>query len=71
MNLLQKIFNLSGAGFTKHKYYESLNMALKRLNNEFTMLHYPLYKNESDSLLNDKNQELVLEMEAKYQTAGS
>jgi ubiquinone/menaquinone biosynthesis C-methylase UbiE len=26
-----------------------MNWALKKLNNEFTMLHYPLYKSESDS----------------------
>ena len=28
-----------------------MNMALKRLNNEHTMLHYPLYVKESDSFM--------------------
>lgn len=49
MNSLQKIFKLIGTGFTKDQYYESMNFALKRLENEHTMLHYPLYVKESDS----------------------
>jgi ubiquinone/menaquinone biosynthesis C-methylase UbiE len=49
MNSLRKILKLSGTGFTHGQYYESMNLALKRLNNEHTMLHYPLYVNESDS----------------------
>jgi ubiquinone/menaquinone biosynthesis C-methylase UbiE len=28
-----------------------MNLALKRLNNEYTMLHYPFYVNETDSFL--------------------
>jgi len=51
MNKLQKLFNLIGTGFTKDQYYESMNMALKRLDNEYTMLHYPFYVNESDSFI--------------------
>jgi ubiquinone/menaquinone biosynthesis C-methylase UbiE len=51
MNFLQKIFKLSGTGFTNKQYYESMNLALKRLNNEYTMLHYPFYVNESDSFV--------------------
>ena len=51
MNILQRFIKLAGAGFTKGQYYESMNMALKRLNNEYTMLHYPFYRNESDSFL--------------------
>ena len=42
---------LSGTGFTNGQYYESMNMALKRLNGEHTMLHYPLYVKESDSFM--------------------
>lgn len=49
MNRLQKLFKIIGTGFTKDQYYESMNMALKRLDNEYTMLHYPLYAKESDS----------------------
>ena len=51
MNLLRKIIKLSGTGFTHGQYYESMNLALKRLNNEHTMLHYPLYVKESDSFI--------------------
>jgi ubiquinone/menaquinone biosynthesis C-methylase UbiE len=51
MNFLQKILKLSGTGFTHGQYYESMNFALKRLNNEHTMLHYPLFVKESDSFL--------------------
>jgi len=46
-----KLFKLAGTGFTNGQYYESMNMALKRLNNEYTMLHYPLYVKESDSFI--------------------
>ena len=49
MNLFKKILKLSGTGFTNGQYYESMNMALKRLNNEHTMLHYPLFVKETDS----------------------
>ena len=51
MNLLNKIFKLAGTGFTNCQYYESMNLALKRLNNEYTMLHYPLYVNDTDSFI--------------------
>jgi ubiquinone/menaquinone biosynthesis C-methylase UbiE len=51
MNALKKILKLTGTGFTNGQYYESMNIALKRLNNEHTMLHYPLFVNETDSFL--------------------
>ena len=51
MNLFKKLFKLSGTGFTKDQYYESMNMALKRLNNGYTMLHYPFFESESDSFV--------------------
>jgi len=51
MNIFRKILKLSGTGFTNGQYYESMNWALKRLNNEHTMLHYPLYVEESDSFI--------------------
>lgn len=47
--LLRDIFRLFGTGFTHDQYYKSMNLALKKLNNEHTMLHYPFFKNESDS----------------------
>jgi len=51
MNLFKKLFKLSGTGFNKNQYYESMNMALKRLNNGYTMLHYPFFVSESDSFI--------------------
>ena len=51
MNFLRKLFKLVGTAFTNDQYYESINMALKRLNNEYTMLHYPFYIKESDSFI--------------------
>jgi ubiquinone/menaquinone biosynthesis C-methylase UbiE len=51
MNFIQKILKLSGTGFTNGQYYESMNFALKRLNNEHTMLHYPFYVKETDNFL--------------------
>jgi ubiquinone/menaquinone biosynthesis C-methylase UbiE len=51
MNFFSKILKLSGTGFTNDQYYESMNMALKRLNNAHTMLHYPFYVNDNDSFI--------------------
>lgn len=51
MNFVRKILKLSGTAFTYDQYYESMNMALKRINNEHTMLHYPLYVKETDSFV--------------------
>jgi ubiquinone/menaquinone biosynthesis C-methylase UbiE len=51
MNFVRKIIKLSGTAFTYDQYYESMNLALKRINNEHTMLHYPLYVNENDSFV--------------------
>jgi len=40
------------SGLSTDHYYEVMNYALKRVNNDnFTMLHYPLYINKSDSFL--------------------
>ena len=51
MNFFRKILKLSGTAFNHSQYYESMNMALKRINNKNTMLHYPLFVNESDSFM--------------------
>lgn len=51
MNNLKKLLKLIRTGFSKDQYYESMNLALKRLDNEHTMLHYPLYVKESDSFI--------------------
>jgi len=49
MIFLKKIYKLIGTGFTYEQYYESMNLALKKLNNGHAMLHYPYYGSESDS----------------------
>ena len=49
MKLPGDIFRLFGTGFTYEQYYKSMNLALRKLNNEHTMLHYPYFKSESDS----------------------
>ncbi len=51
MSSLRTLLKLLGTGFTHDQYYESMNMSLKRLNNEYTMLHYPLYAKETDSFI--------------------
>ncbi len=51
MNFVRKIWKLSGTAFTYDQYYESMNMALRRINNEHTMLHYPLFVKENDSFI--------------------
>lgn len=49
IKLLRNIYKLIGTGFTSEQYYESMNLALRKLNNGHTMLHYPYFENESDS----------------------
>ena len=51
MNLFLKARQLMLSGFSSQHYYEKMNDALIRLNNEQTMLHYPLYGNLSDDFL--------------------
>jgi ubiquinone/menaquinone biosynthesis C-methylase UbiE len=51
MNFMKRVLKLTGTGFTNNQYYESMNMALKRLNNEHTMLHYPFYVKDCDSFI--------------------
>jgi len=50
MNLGQQFVKLFRSGLTFDQYYKNLNHALRRYNNEYVMLHYPFFKNESDSL---------------------
>ncbi len=51
MNFFRKILKLSGTGFTNGQYYESMNLALKRLNDGYTMLHYPYYVKDNDTFV--------------------
>jgi len=51
MNLSAQSVKLVRSGLKFDQYYKNLNEALRRYNNEYTMLHYPYFKKESDSLL--------------------
>src|SRR6056297_518126 len=42
------IFSLVKSGFTTDNYYKSMNQALMRLDQEYTMLHYPYYVSDTD-----------------------
>ncbi|MCA1747577.1 MAG: hypothetical protein LC655_07755, partial [Bacteroidales bacterium] len=42
------IISMVKSGFSTDGYYRSMNEALRRLNEEYTMLHYPYYVNEDD-----------------------
>ena len=51
MSILRRTFSHMGSGSSTGKYYKSMNKALQRLNNEYTMLHYPMYRSDEDSFL--------------------
>jgi ubiquinone/menaquinone biosynthesis C-methylase UbiE len=46
-----QIIKLLRTGFSTENYYTSMNSALKKLNNEYTMLHYPYYRSDNDTFL--------------------
>ncbi|MFC2089833.1 class I SAM-dependent methyltransferase [Bacteroidota bacterium] len=41
-------WKLISTGLSTGKYYSSMNEALRKLNDEYTMLHYPFFVNEND-----------------------
>ena len=51
MGLLSRIFSHARSGLTTGNYYSSMNEALLKLNDEYTMLHYPYFESTSDSFL--------------------
>jgi ubiquinone/menaquinone biosynthesis C-methylase UbiE len=51
MGLLSRLSTHVGSGRTTRGYYSSMNRALFRLNEEYTMLHYPYFESEGDSFL--------------------
>ncbi len=51
MRLLSRIFSHARSGSTTGNYYSSMNEALLKLNDEYTMLHYPYFESTSDSFL--------------------
>jgi len=46
---MSQVFKLLRTGFSTENYYTSMNSALKKLNNEYTMLHYPYYRKDDDT----------------------
>jgi ubiquinone/menaquinone biosynthesis C-methylase UbiE len=51
MGKISRFSSHVSSGASTGKYYSSMNNALLRLNNEYTMLHYPLYGSEKDTFL--------------------
>jgi len=51
MNLIKQIGKLLSTGTSFSNYYRSLNQNLKRINDEYTMLHFPYFINETDNFL--------------------
>lgn len=51
MGFFRRVFSHFGSGSTSGNYYSSMNNALLRLNNMYTMLHYPMFRSEEDSFL--------------------
>ena len=51
MGLLSRIFSHARSGSTTGNYYSSMNEALLKFNNEYTMLHYPYFESTRDSFL--------------------
>lgn len=51
MGVISRLFSHIGSGTSTGNYYSSMNEALLKLNEEYTMLHYPYYGSEGDSFL--------------------
>jgi ubiquinone/menaquinone biosynthesis C-methylase UbiE len=51
MSIFSRLFSHVGSGTSTGNYYSSMNEALLKLNEEYTMLHYPFYRSEDDSFL--------------------
>lgn len=51
MNLIIRAFKMIRSGISTDHYYNVMNHALKRLADEYTMLHYPFHINETDTFL--------------------
>ena len=49
MSIFKRISSHVGSGMSTDNYYKSMNDALARMNNEYTMLHYPYHVNEGES----------------------
>lgn len=51
MGVFSRIFSHFGSGSSSGGYYSSMNNALLRLNNVYTMLHYPMFRSEKDTFM--------------------
>jgi ubiquinone/menaquinone biosynthesis C-methylase UbiE len=51
MKVFRQVAGLIRSGMSTEGYYVSMNKALKRLNDEYTMLHYPFHVNDTDSFM--------------------
>ena len=51
MGIFSKLFSHINSGISTRDYYSSMNQALARINEEYTMLHYPYFGSEADSFL--------------------
>ncbi len=51
MNIISQAIRLVRSGLSSGGYYKAMNQALWRINEEYTMLHYPLYMSDSDTFL--------------------
>jgi len=54
MGIFSRFSSHASSGTTTGNYYSSMNNALLRLNNEYTMLHYPLYGSDKDTFLDSQ-----------------
>ena len=51
MKIFKQLVNLVSTGTSVNNYYRNMNMALKRLNEEYTMLHFPMEGNDTSSFI--------------------
>lgn len=51
MGFISRLFSHINSGISTRDYYSSMNQALARFNEEYTMLHYPYYVSDNDSFL--------------------
>lgn len=51
MKLLSQLIGFFRSGVSFKQYYKNMNSALRKLNDEYTMLHFPLYVSDEDSFL--------------------
>ena len=48
MNIFKQVVGLFRSGTSTGRYYDEMNNALKRISGNYTMLHYPMFVNDTD-----------------------